>query len=64
MFVKPAAGVMVRDPVSRVHLPVEGREVPESSYWIRCIRSGDVVVAPAPVVQLIQIPDSSEDDKS
>lgn len=49
MFVKPAArevnGVplKVRDPVSKLHIPAEGKEVPESSFWIRRLRSGDVV---------------------
>lgn len=43
MFVKPAHGVKVRDPDSRLHLPEEGREVPESSFWIRRLRAGDVV---------------------
>lgn len=45
MFVRPAPGMKVRDPDSRLPLPAEGREVPESSYWVRKIRSGDVVLA-------------------
>jgi hypothetical protein len=43
MFVKPAPGLRVRDPISRLHLPEGGAEVPESSYWIRRVQSGDVV---------------------
>lgn len=54
MFVKPAPGLKVRDPVTKQHLPESGTEVPEDSYWIRRIADGDVVV-----VQTIQIPDSS-----
>lgn len=50
MFVKPRAGVNVRDPVSRILIPVEGCEVPESSYWVRRIADGDVT----------QIPDSDK----
>ncbi len=58
MFVKPAPGVKVRDPISKFHIPDEGAEVPESSYWIRRLRSGDVVRTAAPVVINVQIPDS------
>ncbi len=62
MFVKPRAGVKVRDPQSAIlaHIPETGCDVPESSYWIRRIRSGDVVLAERPVVQVDQIPDSIE----
>jgi hypothetical protein len=42
MFVKPKPGLKVRDEMSRLHLPEEGKEVPESSYWLRRLRSGDV----------------------
>lgn len=62
MFVKPSApGLLVRDPVSKRPLPAEGGEVPESTYWLRRLRAGDVVPcdAPAPVVSPDQIPDSS-----
>lgn len=44
MKVKPATpDLIVRDPRSRLPLPPEGAEVPESNYWLRRIRSGDVV---------------------
>lgn len=60
MRVKPAEGRHVRHPVTKQHIPVEGLEVPEETYWIRRILSGDVVLdpAPAPVVQDNPIPDS------
>jgi hypothetical protein len=74
VFVKPAPGLLVRDDVSKVRLPAEGREVPETSYWVRRLRCGDVVLAspppapparpapiavsPDPVLQSGQIPDS------
>jgi hypothetical protein len=50
MFVKPAAGLKIRDPFKKDHLPAEGREVPDSDlYWHRLLRDGDVVAAsPAP----------------
>lgn len=53
MFVKPAAGLKIRDPDRRDFLPGEGREVPDTQpYWHRRLRDGDVelsrVPAPAP----------------
>lgn len=56
MFVKPKPGLVVRDPESKRPLPSEGREVPSEGYWLRRLRSGDVVEA-------IQIPDSSEAER-
>ncbi len=43
MFVKPAAGRTVRDPVKGTFLPEEGAEVAESMFWNRRIRDGDVI---------------------
>ena len=51
MFVKPKAGLFVRDPATREPLPEAGREVPEDQYWMRRLADGDVVEAgpvPAP----------------
>lgn len=46
MFVKPAPGALVRDPVNPASpLPPEGREVPDTAYFRRLIRAGDLVVA-------------------
>lgn len=62
MFVKPAPGVKVRDPISMLHIPEEGRDVPENNYWTRKIAAGDVVRVAAPesgVVVIDQIPDST-----
>lgn len=42
MFVKPAAGLRVRDPVKKDFLPDEGREVADSLYWQRRLIDGDV----------------------
>lgn len=44
MRVKPAPGINVRDPISLRHLPEEGKDVPENTYWKRRIKSGDVVL--------------------
>lgn len=43
MFVRPAPGLKVRDPVLRDHLPAEGREVADSVYWQRRLRDRDVL---------------------
>lgn len=58
MFVKPAPRevegqpLVVRDPDMLDLLPPEGREVPDSDYWQRRLRDGDVVPASARVEQV------------
>lgn len=49
MLVKPREGVKVRDPVSKLHIPEAGIEVPNTdTYWARRLADGDVVeVKPA-----------------
>jgi hypothetical protein len=44
MFVKPAEGIKVRDPISKLHLPETGAEKPDSMYWRRRLIAGDVVL--------------------
>jgi hypothetical protein len=44
----PRAGVNLRDPVTKRHLPPEGAEVTLSSYWRRRIADGDALPAEAP----------------
>lgn len=55
MFLIPAPGVVVIDPVTRKPLAAEGREVSSSSYWVKRLAEGSVieglVAAPAEVVQ-------------
>ena len=58
MFVKPAPGLKVRDPVTRMHLPENGAEVPESQHWHRRLACGDVIR-----VHSEPIPDSEENSK-
>jgi hypothetical protein len=48
MFVKPAPGLIVRDPLHMTPLPAEGRNVPDITYWHRLLGHGDVVLADAP----------------
>ena len=45
LFLKPAAGRFVRDPVSRRPLAAEGEVKPASLYWRRRLMSGDVIEA-------------------
>lgn len=44
MRVMPVVGRTVRDPNSMQLLPDGGRDVPETSYWYRRIRDGDVTL--------------------
>lgn len=48
IFVKPAPGLVVRDPKSLLPLPAEGKEVGASNYWYRRIAAGDVELVPSP----------------
>ncbi len=43
MYLRPAPGRVVRDPDLKDFLPEAGREVPDTSYWHRRLRDGDVV---------------------
>jgi hypothetical protein len=45
MIVKPAPGRAVRDPSTYELLPAEGRDVPDTFFWRRRLRDGDVVAA-------------------
>jgi len=44
MFVKNAEGKRIPDPDRGGYLPDEGRDVPETLYWIRRVNEGDVIV--------------------
>lgn len=56
MFVKPAKGLVIPDPDRHDRLPVEGRDVPASDFWMRRMRDGDVVEATAPSEQPSDVP--------
>lgn len=44
MFIKPRAGIKVRDPVSKLHIPETGVEVSDTdTYWARRLADGDVI---------------------
>jgi hypothetical protein len=46
MMVYPVPGRLVRDPRTRMPVPADGREVPETQYWHAAINAGDVSVTP------------------
>lgn len=46
MYVRPAPGIKLRDPDLLDFLPDEGREVPNTDFWIRRLRDGDVISGP------------------
>lgn len=52
MYVKPASGLVIRDPQAKDFLPFEGREVTDPDfYWTRLLNDGDVVLATPPAAQ-------------
>jgi hypothetical protein len=59
MFVKPAAGLRVLDPISQRPLPPDGAEVPDNFFWDRRLQQGDVVeaspTAPAATTEFVAI---------
>ena len=57
MWVKPAPGRTVRDPVSKAKLPDEGREVKDGDlFWVRRVRDGDVTVEDPPATHRRRAP--------
>ncbi len=46
MYVKPAPGLRIVDPILRDFLPEEGRLVTPTDYWHRRLRDGDVIETP------------------
>ena len=47
-FLRPRAGLIVRDPVTMEPLPSEGAVKPLTTYWRRRIKDGDVERAEEP----------------
>ena len=47
-FLIPAPGRIVRDPATKQPLPETGRDVALTSFWLRRIASGDVLLATPP----------------
>lgn len=64
MYIKPADGLRVFDPVRKDFMPAEGMEVSDQDfYWARRLRDGDVVKATAPAAAPAAVaPDSTTKD--
>lgn len=45
MYVKASPGLKIRDADLKDLLPDDGRDVPDTDYWLRRLRDGDVVEA-------------------
>lgn len=41
--VKPAKGLLVRDPITGRHLDKKGETKPKNAYWMRRLAAGDVI---------------------
>lgn len=48
LFLKPAEGLLVRDPVTRKPLDPAGEDKPDTLYWRRVLARGDAVRATRP----------------
>lgn len=42
MYVIPKKDCIVRDPLTRIPIPVKGQRVPDNTFWRRRIKAGDV----------------------
>ena len=45
--VKPASGLVVRDPATKKPIPAEGARVQKCAYWNRRLKDGSVVIVGA-----------------
>lgn len=48
IYVKPAAGMVVRDPADGKPLPETGKAVPNTIHWQRRLKDNDVALAKPP----------------
>lgn len=48
IFIKPAEGLLVRDPETMQPLSAEGEHKPRTPHWARRLAAGDVVEMPGP----------------
>ena len=54
MRIKPARGLKVRDPISKLPIPEAGVDVSETdTFWARRLADGDVVEVKAPAAPVI-----------
>ncbi|MBM9401550.1 DUF2635 domain-containing protein [Gluconacetobacter azotocaptans] len=64
MFVKPGPGRAVRWPGTLRLLAPEGAEVPETTFWLLCLKHGDVVKAVAPASTPVAASAAATPDKT
>lgn len=65
MRIKPAPGLQVRDPVTKLLLPEDGIDVPDDSIlWNKILNDGDVVRAVATKAFTPTAPATKEGDKA
>ena len=65
MFLKPSdKSLKVFDPATKLHLPMEGKKVAKSSYWMRRIADGDVVEAKEPIKKKVIKKESEKNKES
>jgi hypothetical protein len=48
IYIKPAPGMVVRDPADGKPLPETGKTVPNTTHWQRRLKDQDVVLAKPP----------------
>lgn len=53
MHVHTAPGIVIRDPELLDYIPPEGRDVPDTAFWQRRLRDGDVILG-APALELMK----------
>jgi hypothetical protein len=61
MYVKTAPGIKIRDPDLMDFIPEEGREVPNTDFWNRRLRDGDVISGAPAVAKQRNTTDRSEE---
>ncbi len=44
MLIKPNPGKLVRDPATKIPVPANGLDVPDSNYWRRRAQDGDIEI--------------------
>lgn len=65
LYLKPKrAGHVVRDPKTTRKLPDAGSHVPDTTFWRRRLRSGDVVEAKPPAPKPKAAPAAKETEKT
>jgi Protein of unknown function (DUF2635) len=54
IFIKPAEGLTIRDPKSRMQIPEDGKLVKRDTYWMRRIHDGDVILSTPKILKTVE----------